>query len=206
MSTTNAGGHHAPIGQPPKPNIRRDEQSVPSHPVWNAPHTTPPGGYSTQTYHPGFQAPQAKKPLLHRPMTWVVIAFVIILAICGIASRYGDANNTIAPITEISADAASPEVPPVSRVVDGNGNSVVQIGAELNGAFLVDYNASYNALIINFLNSAGDSGASWEDVGINEFAMDGPLTGQVVMHLSGVTMVQASNTEGAWSLKFTPLG
>lgn len=175
---------------------------------------TEPTGTTAPTV--GWLPKSAQPNWFRRLKGWQQVGLVVagIVAVCAIGSSITGGNEPTPqvqplPGASVGNDTNPPvtEAPPAQPVtVTGNGNNVVQVGAILNGAFTVAYSApSYDFLIVDFLKEDGTDGMSWEDMGINEY-QEGGVSGTVILHLENVTMVQASNTQGDWTLIFTPLG
>ena len=165
----------------------------------------------TQTPTPATVPVKPKKPL----WIWAIIAAVIMVAICGIVGALASTKSTptpqVVPIATTPNDSlgiaptkAAP-APPVT--IAGKNNTVVPIGAKLNGAFTVDYSFGSWCGIAHFLKADGTEGQALGE-SINDCAADfnTKLVGKTVVHLKDVTMVKVDNTKGAWSITFTPLG
>lgn len=147
---------------------------------------------------------------------WHVIVFLICfgLVVCGLAGYlFGPdtepSNKSINSSAPASVSAPAPVSPAAPKVivVKGKGNSVVQTPSVLKGTFELTYAFGDWCAIANFLRPDGNSGANFlED--INECANDvnAKLSGSTIVHLTGVSQVKVSNTEGDWSLTFKPIG
>jgi hypothetical protein len=78
-------------------------------------------------------------------------------------------------------------------------------GTRSPGKYRVDYTASYQFLIVEFMKSDGTDGSGFMDT-INEYSNSGNVSGSAVVTLTDVSSVAVSNTQGAWSITFTKLG
>lgn len=155
---------------------------------------------------------------------WIAVpAFVLIMCCAGVGAAFLNRDNAAQSIdvhettpTSVLPDEIVEETPlaeapvaapePQQVEVSGNNNSVAQLNATLNGMFQVEYSGSSFCLIVKFLRADGSSGAGWmED--INECAanLDTKLSGTTLVNLTDVTMVHVENTQGAWTLRFTPM-
>jgi hypothetical protein len=128
-------------------------------------------------------------------------------AIVPVSPGSGEQNVGDTPVSPAAAKPAAPTQPaaPKSITIAGKNNSVLPVGATLNGAFTVTYSFSSWCGIAQFLKADGSDGAKFMEE-VNDCAenTDTFLTGSTIVHLTNVTMVRVDNTRGAWSLVFTP--
>ena len=135
-----------------------------------------------------------------------VAAALIGAAACGGAPKDND-PATVVPNEVPPAATTTVEAPPPAQPVSvsGQGATVTELGATLNGKFKVDYSTEGNALIVKFMKADGSDGAGLLQ-GINELDFDKPVAGSKVVDLTDVTMVETDNVDEKWTLTFTPLG
>jgi hypothetical protein len=110
---------------------------------------------------------------------------------------HGTVSNTGAPFSTVSI----PPVPAVPVTIDGTGEQVKTAELVATG-YTVAYQASSNCLIVSPVQADGSDGIGV----VNECANgDGPVSGTTTYRGTGRTTFHISNTEGSWSLTFTPL-
>lgn len=160
-----------------------------------------------------------RKPWHRRKSTWIIagLAAIALLIACanGTSPAGSDPNGVVHPpnVETVTSPAPEPNAPggatapaaPKPVAVKGTGNVLKKIGATLNGTYELEYDASYNFLIVEFLKADGSDGAGLME-SVNEYAESGDVKGSTIVHLEGVTTVKVDNTQGAWTLKFTKVG
>ena len=84
--------------------------------------------------------------------------------------------------------------------IRGNGKTVKTVSLVASG-YTIEYRASSYCLAVLTVEADGSDG-----VAVNECAQgDGPVSGTTSYHATGPTTFRVSNTQGNWSLTFTPL-
>jgi hypothetical protein len=171
--------------------------------------------------------PPSHHPIGARPVRrvkpWHIIGLVVLalVAACLLGTAFVGAVGGLKPSAPAQVQpVATASVPVPSGSVDvppgpipgpvnvkGKNNSVVQVGAVLNGRFQVNYSFGYWCGIASFLRADGTEGAGFMQ-NINDCAGDTntKLSGSTVVQLQNVTMVKVENTRGAWTLQFVALG
>ena len=112
---------------------------------------------------------------------------------------HGTASGTGAPI---SSTVSTPSVPAVPVTVTGSGEQVTTANLVATG-YTVSYQAGSFCLIVQPVETDGSDGMSV----VNECAsnFEGPVSGTTTYRGTGRTTLHVSNTQGPWSLTFTPL-
>jgi hypothetical protein len=138
---------------------------------------------------------------IRKPLVGVVsiAAAVAALSACApIADR--NYHGTVGAPTPIST-VSTPAVPAYPVTISGSGEQVKTADLVAHG-YTVSYQASSNCLIVAPVESDGSDGGSV----VNECTSgDGPVSGTTTYRGTGRTTFHVSNTEGRWSLTFTPL-
>ena len=113
-------------------------------------------------------------------------------------------NNYHGTVSSTGAQApisTTPAVPAYPVTISGSGEQV-QTAELVATGYTVAYQASSNCLIVAPVQADGSDGESV----VNECGQgDGPLSGTTTYRGTGRTTFHVSNTEGQWSLTFTPL-
>ena len=100
-----------------------------------------------------------------------------------------------------SSTVSTPAVPAYPVTISGTGEQVKTADLVAHG-YTVTYQASSNCLIVSPVQSDGSDGVAV----VNQCASgDAPVSGTTTYRGTGRTTFHVSNTEGAWSLTFTPL-
>lgn len=108
------------------------------------------------------------------------------------------AGTAQAPISTVSTP---PPVPAVPVTINGSGEQVQTVDLVATG-YTVAYQASSMCLAVQPVQADGSDGVAV----VNECANgDGPVSGTTTYRSTGRTTFHVSNTEGSWSLTFTPL-
>lgn len=110
---------------------------------------------------------------------------------------HGSVGNTEAPISTVS----TPAVPAYPVTISGSDEQVKTADLVAHG-YTVTYQASSNCLIVQPVQADGSDGIAV----VNKCASgDAPVSGTTTYRGTGRTTFHISNTEGSWSLTFTPL-
>lgn len=104
----------------------------------------------------------------------------------------GSGLSTTAPETHISAA-------PIT--ISGTGEQVKTVDLQ-SGGYTVSYTCASDYLIVSPVQSSGEDGAAI--VNASGQSSSG-VSGTANFHATGRTTVHVHNTDGAWSLTFTPL-
>jgi hypothetical protein len=83
--------------------------------------------------------------------------------------------------------------------ISGTGETVKTVNLQ-EGGYTVDYTCATNYLIVSPVQSSGEDGAPI----VNASGPSG-ASGTANFHATGRTTVHVHNTDGAWTLTFTPL-
>lgn len=152
-----------------------------------------------------------------KPWLQIVILLAIIIVACSIGSEMAakDEPGTGNPIPNQSASAQAGtetegEAPVPARqplTVTGSGESVVELGATLSGAYKMDYAFGSWCGAITFISASGEA-AQDDYMAMNGCGSDTdtPLTGSAMVNLNGALMIQTENTRGNWTVTLTPVG
>lgn len=134
---------------------------------------------------------------IRRPLVVVSIAAAAALSACVPTTDknyHGSVGGTEAPSSTAS-------VPAYPVTVSGTGEQVKTADLVAHG-YTVTYQASSNCLIVAPVQSDGGDGSSV----VNQCAHgDGPVSGTTTYRGTGRTTLHVYNTQGPWSLTFTPL-
>jgi hypothetical protein len=190
------------------------------------------GGEDAQRRAAHWAEAKANEARTKRRKYWIIgIAAGLVAACCigGVISMAGGKKDGASPLpaqttvtqqnvpvnetTTIGSTTTPQAAPPAPTTfkVEGNGNSLGDIKDttgqrySLTGKYRVDYTASYQFLIVEFMKSDGTDGSGFMDT-INEYSNSGNVSGSAVVTLTDVSSVAVSNTQGAWSITFTKLG
>lgn len=141
---------------------------------------------------------------IRRPLVVASIAAgVAALSACSpVADKnyHGTVSGTAAETPPIST-VSTPSVPAYPVTISGSGEQVKTAELVATG-YTVAYQASSNCLIVDPVQADGSDGVAV----VNECAQgDGPVSGTTTYRGTGRTTFHVSNTEGSWSLTFTPL-
>lgn len=159
-----------------------------------------------------------KEPAMRKIKPWQIVigvfASLLILCIGGMAFVGYNMSSDPAPTQPVVTStnlglnpATAPPAAPASVTVTGKGNSVVQAGAVLNGAFNVEYQFGSWCGIAHFLTAKGEEGAALlEDINDCADDVNAKLSGSTILHLKNVTQLKVENTKGPWTIKLTPIG
>lgn len=132
-----------------------------------------------------------------------IAAAVAALSACSpIADKdyHGTVTGTAAETPPIST-VSTPSVPAVPVTITGSGEQVETADLVATG-YTVTYQASSNCLAVQPVQADGSDGVAV----VNQCARgDGPVSGTTTYHATGRTTFHVQNTEGSWSLTFTPL-
>lgn len=154
-----------------------------------------------------YQPPPPPEPPKRSPAGKVIlIVFGVIfgLVILGELGGHQDTNYhgsvssfgaTDTPTTTVHKAQGGPVT------VTGSGEQVVTAKLD-EGAYLLNYRDSDSSIIVAPVNEDGSEGSSI----VNEFKMGaGALDGSTTFHSNGVTTFRVRNTQGDWTLTFTPM-
>jgi hypothetical protein len=138
---------------------------------------------------------------IRKPLVVVSIAAAVAaLSACSpIADKnyHGSVGGTEAPSSTVS----TPAVPAYPVTINGTGEQVKTAELVAHG-YTVTYQASSNCLIVAPVQSDGSDGSAV----VNECGRgDDPASGTTTYRGTGRTTFHVSNTQGPWSLTFTPL-
>lgn len=86
--------------------------------------------------------------------------------------------------------------------ITGDGEMVKTVDLQ-EGGYTVNYTCATNYLIVSPVQSSGEDGPAIVNASGRSSA--GGVSGTANFHATGRTTVHVHNTDGAWSLTFTPL-
>ena len=112
-------------------------------------------------------------------------------------------HGTVSGAATVSPVSSTRSVPAAPVTVTGNGEQVASAALVATG-YTVSYQATSFCLIVQPVETDGSDGISI----VNECAFDnmnGPVSGTTTYRGTGRTTLHVSNTQGPWSLTFTPL-
>ncbi|MEB4212317.1 hypothetical protein [Mycobacterium sp. 94-17] len=138
---------------------------------------------------------------IRRPLVMIgVAAAAAALSACvPIADKnyHGSVGDTGAP-----SSVSTPSVPAYPVTLSGTGEQVKTADLVAHG-YTVTYQASSWTMIVSPVQADGSDGSAL----INAFGQDSSsgVTGTTTYRATGRTTLHISNTQGPWSLTFTPL-
>jgi hypothetical protein len=132
-----------------------------------------------------------------------VAAAVAGVSACVLPSKTdNDYHGSVGTSPAASSIIATPAVPAVPVTISGNGEAVETAELVATG-YTVKYQASSWTIIVAPVQSTGDDGPSL----INAIGQDTSTgaSGTTTYRATGRTTFHVSNTQGPWTLTFTPL-
>jgi len=136
---------------------------------------------------------------IRTPLAVVGIAAAAISACSPIADRnyHGTVGGADAPVSTVS----TPAVPAYPVTITGSDEQVKTADLVAHG-YTITYQASSNCLAVQPVESDGSDGVAVVNVCAHG---DAPASGTTTYKGTGRTTFHISNTQGPWTLTFTPL-
>jgi hypothetical protein len=128
----------------------------------------------------------------------LIVAAIVGAALTGCTPIDHDYHGAVAG-NSASSEAPATHINAAPVTVTGTGESVKTVELE-SGGYTVNYTAASNYLIVAPVQSSGEDGPAI----VNANGSNG-VTGTTTFHANGRTTFHVSNTQGEWSLTFTPL-
>jgi hypothetical protein len=128
----------------------------------------------------------------------LIVAGCVVLTACAPVDNHY--HGTVAGGGESTSAATHINAAPIT--ISGTGEAVKTVDLE-SGGYTVSYTASTFTLIVSPVKTSGDDGAPI----VNAIGQDtsSGVSGTATFHAHGRTTVHVHNTQGTWSLTFTPL-
>jgi hypothetical protein len=133
-----------------------------------------------------------------------IAAAVVALSACSYTptadhNYHGTVSGTGAPLSTV----ATPAVQAYPVTISGSGEQVKTADLVAGGGYTVAYEASSHCIDAVPVHADGTEGGTV--IGACSEHSGGPVSGTAVFHATGRTTFHVQNTEGSWSLTFTPL-
>lgn len=130
----------------------------------------------------------------------IVTAALLSAACTPVDTNYhGTVSSPPTPTSQIAPAAPTVNAAPIT--ITGTGESVKTVDLQAGG-YTVNYRASSAYLIVCPVEASGNDGMAIVNASSQD---DSGVSGTANFHATGRTTFHVSNTEGTWTLTFTPL-